>query len=79
MKIAWSGKGLKEKAKWKKKIIIEIDKRYFRPLEVNSLMGDSSKAYKVLKWKPKHDLNSLIDDMIKYELDNLENSHEKIY
>lgn len=53
--LAWQGKGLKEKGIDKKsgKTIIEIDKRYFRPAEVDLLLGDYSKAKKELGWKPK--------------------------
>ena len=68
MSIVWRGKGLNEKGYYKGKSIIEIDLRYFRPTEVDSLMGDSSKALKILKWKPKFDLEMLIEDMISYEL-----------
>ena len=71
MKIKWKGKGLKEKCYWGKKDIIEIDKRYFRPSEVNSLRGDNTKAKNKLKWKPRVTLNNLIDEMIDYEKNNL--------
>ena len=64
MKILWKGKGLKEKCYWNKKIIIEIDKNYFRPTEVESLCGNYRKAKKILGWRPKNDINSLIDKMI---------------
>ena len=39
--------------------------------EVDSLKGDYSKAKKILKWKPKNNINSLVKDMISFELDNL--------
>ena len=68
MKIIWKGKGIKEKAYNKNGIpIIECDKNYFRPLDVNSLLGDARKARKQLKWKPTEDIHSLIDEMIKSE------------
>jgi len=68
LKIFWKGKALNEKAYNEKGIpIIECDKNYFRPLEVNTLLGDAKKARKILKWKPKENLNSLIDEMIKSE------------
>jgi len=53
--IKWSGKGLNEKGIDKKtgSIIIEINPKYFRPNEVSSLCGDSSRARKILNWKPK--------------------------
>jgi GDPmannose 4,6-dehydratase len=70
--IFWSGKHLNEYAyiikNNKKVIIIKIDKNYFRPLEVDYLKGDSSKACKKLKFKPKHNLISLIKDMLKKDL-----------
>ena len=65
MKIQWKGKGLLEKCIYKKKIIIEIDKKYFRPIEVSSLMGNAAKARKKLGWKPKYNIHKLIDDIIK--------------
>ena len=48
--------------------IIECDKEYFRPLEVDTLLGDSKKARKILKWKPKYNIYSLVDDMVDSEL-----------
>jgi len=72
IKIFWSGKKFNEHAyvikNNKKVILIKVDKNYFRPLEVDYLKGDSSKAFKKLKFKPKHDLNSLIKDMIHSDL-----------
>jgi GDPmannose 4,6-dehydratase len=68
--IKWKGKGINEKGYWKKKCIIEIDKKYFRPTEVNSLRGDSSKAKRILGWKPNISIKSLIKEMIEFE-----NSH----
>jgi len=68
LKINWKGKGINEKAYSKDgKVIIEIDKKYFRPAEVNSLLGSSIKARRILKWKPKMNLEMLIKDMINYE------------
>jgi GDPmannose 4,6-dehydratase len=65
--IQWKGKGINEKGYWNNKCIIEIDKEYFRPTEVNSLKGDSSKARKVLGWKPNTNIKSLIKEMIEFE------------
>ena len=72
LKLKWVGTGLKEKAidKNTNKIIIELDKKYFRPLDVENLIGDSNKARKILKWKPKYNIDSLIDDMIYHQLKN---------
>lgn len=68
MNIAWKGKGLNEKAYWNNKSIIEIDKKYFRPTEVDNLKGDAKLARKELKWNPKYSINSLVKEMVKEEL-----------
>jgi len=71
LKIKWKGKGLNEVATNKfGKTIVSVDKKYFRPLEVDYLRGDSSKARKYLKWKIKNSLDDLIKQMVKYELDS---------
>ena len=68
LKLYWSGHGMKEHASDENgRIIIKISKIYFRPLEVEYLKGDATKARKVLKWKPKINLDRLIDEMIEYE------------
>jgi len=46
------------------KEVLGISSKYFRPSEVDLLIGDSSKAKKKLGWTPKYDLKSLIDEMI---------------
>ena len=72
MKIKWKGKGIKEKAyNEKNRCIIECKAKYLRPTEVDTLKGNFSKAKRILKWKPKHDVKSLIKDMIKYELTSI--------
>ena len=73
MDIIWKGSGIKEKGIEKKsgKIIIDIDKKYFRPTEVDFLKGNYSKAKKYLKWKPSISTDKLIEDMIKYELSKI--------
>ncbi len=68
MKIKWKGKGIKEKAVNENGFpIIECDKNYFRPLDVNTLLGDAKKARKKLNWKPTKNIDDLIDEMIKSE------------
>ena len=68
MKIRWKGKGLNEKGiDENNNVIIECKKKYFRPAEVDSLRGNYSKAKKLLKWTPKHNIKTLIKDMIDYE------------
>ena len=72
MKITWKGNGIKEKGFDEKGFpIIECDKNYLRPLDVNTLLGDAKKARRKLKWKPNENINSLIDEMIDSEYFNL--------
>ena len=77
--IDFKGKGLNEIAFISKinienknlsinQVVMEIDSRYFRPSEVESLLGDSSKARKLLKWEPKNTFDDLVSDMIKNDL-----------
>ena len=70
IKYKWSGKGLNEKCinLETKKTIVKCDKNYFRPLDVNTLLGDPRKAKKQLKWKPKYNIKSLIKEMVEQEL-----------
>jgi GDPmannose 4,6-dehydratase len=68
IKIIWKGKNMNEKGYLNNKEIISIDKKYFRPAEVNSLLGNSSKARKELKWKPHYDIDSLVKEMVTEEL-----------
>ena len=73
IKISWRGKGINQKAYDEDgNCIIECNKRYFRPAEVDTLIGSYSKAKKILKWKPERNLDSLIHDMLSYELNLLE-------
>ena len=73
LKIIWSGKGLKEKAylikDGKKELIIKIDKKYYRPLEIDYLKGDPKKAFQKLNYKLKHDLRSLVKDMLDSDIE----------
>jgi len=69
IKFSWKGKGINAKCYDNNgNCIIECDKAYFRPLEVDTLLGDSSKARKILKWKPKTNINELVKEMVKVEL-----------
>ena len=75
IKIKWIGKGIKEKGVdiSTGKTIIKVDKKYYRPTEVDVLLGDSSKAFKNLKWKPSYNIKSMIDEMIESENINIDN------
>ena len=68
--LTWRGKGKNEKGfiYRGKRSIIEVDRNYFRPLDVNTLLGNAQKARKKLNWKPKYNINSLINEMISEEI-----------
>ena len=78
IEIEFKGKGLNEtgyvktiKSDAKVSIgdeVIKIDQRYFRPSEVNNLLGDYSKAKKLLNWSPKYTLESLVEEMVEHDL-----------
>ncbi len=63
MKIEWKGKGLNEKGILNGQDIIIVNPRYFRPSEVQSLLGDASKAKKKLNWSPKISFKELVKEM----------------
>ena len=69
--LVWKGKGIKEKGIGRKtgKTIIVIDPRYFRPAEVDVLLGDYSKAKKELGWEPKIKFDKLVEIMTKSDFD----------
>jgi len=69
--LKWQGKGLNEKGVDKKtgKVMIEVDPRYFRPAEVESLLGDPIKARKKLGWKSKISFKELVKEMVRSDLE----------
>ena len=74
IKFFWKGKGVKEKCFDESgKCIIACSKEYFRPLEVDTLLGDSKKAKKELNWKPKTSVKLLVKEMVDFDLNNLIN------
>jgi GDPmannose 4,6-dehydratase len=68
MKIAWEGEGLNEVGidKLTKKTVIQVNPKYFRPAEVETLLGDASKAKEKLGWEPKISFKELVEDMCIY-------------
>ena len=66
MDIKWVGKGVNEKGIDKRtgKTIVKVGKRYFRPTEVDTLLGDARKAKKILKWKPKITFDQMVKEMV---------------
>ena len=75
MDIKWSGVGVNEKGRWKDKVVISIDSRYFRPTEVETLLGDSTKAKKKLGWAPKITFKELVKEMVKEDLEEAERDY----
>ncbi len=69
--LEWSGEAADEKGRDSKtgKILVEVDPRYYRPTEVDLLIGDPSKALHKLGWKHSHDLDALISEMVKADLE----------
>jgi GDPmannose 4,6-dehydratase len=68
MKINWRGKNLEETGLFNGKEIIKVDPRYFRPTEVETLLGDASKAREKLNWTPKISFEQLVKEMIDEDL-----------
>jgi GDPmannose 4,6-dehydratase len=68
--IIWKGKGEEEigLSKNTNKILIEVDKRYFRPTEVNYLLGDATKAKSILGWEASVKFSELVKEMVKEDL-----------
>jgi GDPmannose 4,6-dehydratase len=73
--IEWNGKGVNEKGLWKNKVIVSVDERYFRPTEVETLLGDSTKAKEKLGWIPKVTFLELVKEMVEYDLKEAERDH----
>ena len=68
----WRGKGINEKCyDSNNNCIVACNKEYFRPLEVDTLLGDSRKARKELKWKPKTSIKTLVKEMVNFDLKKL--------
>lgn len=77
LSVVWRGRGINEKAFNKEnKVIIEISKKFMRPIDTNYIFRDSFKAKKKLRWKPNKNLNLLIDDMVKFEINNLNGTNK---
>jgi len=72
VQIEWQGTLTEEKGLDAKtgRILVEVDSKYFRPTEVDVLLGDSSKARRVLGWEPKTSLEELVRLMVQYDCNN---------
>ena len=71
MKIEWKGKAEDEIGIYKNEEIIKIDTNYYRPTEVESLLGDASKAKKELGWEPKISFEELVKEMVEKDLKSI--------
>ena len=73
VKVIWNGTGLNEKGIDSKtnKILIKIDKYFFRPTEVHELRGDASKARKELGWKPQTSFKQLVKEMVNHDIEKI--------
>ena len=65
MEITWQGTGIAEKGYWQGKCIVQVDQRYFRPTEVETLLGDPTKAKEKLGWTPKITFHELVAEMVR--------------
>ena len=72
IKIEWRGKGLKEVGCYNNRAIIKIDPKYFRPTEVDSLIGDPTKAKKILGWKSEITFEEMVKEMAAKDLEKAE-------
>lgn len=68
MRLRWEGEGLEEVGFWNDKAVVKIDARYFRPTEVETLLGDPSKAKEKLGWVPKISFDELVAEMVANDL-----------
>jgi len=73
--IKWQGNGVNEKGRWQDKVIVSVDPRYFRPTEVETLLGDSTKAKDKLGWSPKITFKDLVKEMVEADLKEAERDH----
>ena len=74
IKYNWKGKGINEKCfDYNGNCIVACDKEYFRPLEVDTLLGNSKKARKELNWMPKTSIRTLVKEMVNFDMKKLIN------
>ena len=74
IKIEWKGQGIDEKGFCSEsgRLLIEVDPRYFRPTEVELLLGDPTKAHKKLGWKHETSVRELAREMVHADLESLD-------
>ena len=72
IEISWSGEGVEETGSSKGRVIVRVDPRYFRPTEVETLLGDASKAKTKLGWEPRTTFEELVSEMVREDLKSAE-------
>ena len=72
MAIEWQGNGVDETGSLEGRVIVRVDPRYFRPAEVETLLGDASKARSKLDWSPKISFEELVAEMVREDLKSAE-------
>lgn len=75
MPIYWEGKGLKEVGKYCEKIVVKINPKFYRPVDVDFLLADPSKAKKELGWEPKTTFKDLVKIMVNSDLKNVKKEY----
>jgi len=84
VELEWKGEGVEEvglaNVSGSKRVVVAVDSRYFRPAEVDSLLGDPSRSMRVLGWKPRHTFEQMVTEMVgedlkKAERDALSRTH----
>lgn len=73
MSIQWQGQGIDEVGIWNGKKVVQVDPRYFRPTEVETLLGDASLAKEKLGWEPKISFQELVSEMVRTDLQLAQN------
>jgi GDPmannose 4,6-dehydratase len=78
-KIEWRGKGVDEKGRDAKtgEVLVEVDPRYFRPTEVDRLLGDPAKAREKLGWQHKTTFGQLVREMVEADLVEVERGYRR--
>lgn len=72
IELYWEGQGVDEIGKFREKVVVRVDPRYFRPTEVETLLGDPSKAKEKLGWTPRTTFADLVAEMVREDLKSAE-------
>ncbi len=76
MKLTWTGSGVEETARNESgQVVIAVDQRYFRPAEVETLLGDATQAHTKLGWKPRIAFAELVREMVLADLEEAKRDH----